>query len=64
MKIENIFTSFIATDFLTSIDNKDLKDYAFKLQETNEGVIKSNFLGWQSDILTAPNHQVTDLARS
>jgi uncharacterized protein (TIGR02466 family) len=64
MKIENIFTSFIATDFLTAIDNSELKEYAFKLQETNEGVIKSNFLGWQSDILTAPNHQVTTLANN
>jgi uncharacterized protein (TIGR02466 family) len=62
MKIENIFTSFIATDFLTDIDNDELKEYAFKLQENNEGVIKSNFLGWQSDILTDLSDQVTDLA--
>lgn len=61
MKIENIFTSFIATDYLTSINNEELKKYAFELQKNNEGVIKSNFLGWQSDILIEPNQQITFL---
>jgi uncharacterized protein (TIGR02466 family) len=64
MNIENIFTSFIATDFLTSINNDELKEYAFALQATDKGVIKSNFLGWQSDIVTTPNQQLTKLATS
>ena len=62
MKIEQIFTSFIATDFLKSIDNADLKKYAFEIKKNNKGVVKSNYGGWQSDILTAPNQQVTQLA--
>jgi uncharacterized protein (TIGR02466 family) len=64
MKIENIFTSFIASDYLTSINNDELKEYAFALQATDKGVIKSNFLGWQSDIVTSPNQQLTMLANS
>jgi len=49
------------SDFLTSVNNNDLKTYAFELRNSNEGVIKSNFLGWQSDILTVPNKQITQL---
>ena len=61
MKINTIFSSFLATDFLTTIDNEELKRYAFELKEKDKGVIKSNFLGWQSDILQIPNDQISAL---
>jgi uncharacterized protein (TIGR02466 family) len=62
MIIDNIFSSFIATEILNNIDNSELKNYAVDLREKEHGVIKSNFLGWQSDILTVPNTQITVLA--
>lgn len=61
MKIENIFTSFIATENLTGINNSELKKYANDLRMHETGVIKSNFLGWQSNILTVPNCQINML---
>jgi uncharacterized protein (TIGR02466 family) len=61
MVIDNIFSSFIATEILDNIDNVELKKYAFDLRMHEAGVIKSNFLGWQSDILTVPNSQITML---
>lgn len=59
MKVNSIFSSFIATDFLKEIDNNKLKEYALALRKNSPGVIKSNFLGWQSDILKTPNDQIT-----
>jgi uncharacterized protein (TIGR02466 family) len=58
MDIRPIFSAFIATEIFSFIDNQELKKYAFYLREKEEGVIKSNFLGWQSDILKTPNDQI------
>lgn len=61
MIVNTIFSSFLIIDNLPFIDNKNLEEYAVKLKEQGNGVTKSNFLGWQSDILQAPNDQVTTL---
>jgi hypothetical protein len=57
-----MFSSFVISDKLTFIDNKDLEKYAYDLKKKDKGVVKSNFLGWQSDILQTPNDQVSMLA--
>jgi uncharacterized protein (TIGR02466 family) len=62
MIVSTIFSSFVITDKLTFIDNKDLEEYAYSLKKQDKGVVKSNFLGWQSDILQTPNDQVSMLA--
>lgn len=58
MKISNIFSSFLAIDMLPVVDNTELKRYSIDYKVQESGVIKSNFLGWQSDTLTFPNAQV------
>ena len=62
--IQSIFSSVLITDIVTSIDNEELKKYAMKLRDEGTGVIKSNFLGWQSDTLSVPNEQITMLVDS
>lgn len=64
MMIQSIFSSVLITDMITSIDNKELKKYAIMLREKDTGVIKSNFLGWQSDTLSIPNEQIQLLVDS
>lgn len=58
MDINNIFSSFLAVDMVSTIDNTELKRYSKDLKTRENGVIKSNFLGWQSDTLTVPNVQI------
>lgn len=58
MMIRSIFSSVLLTDTVTSIDNEELKKYATMLRDSGDGVIKSNFLGWQSDTLSIPNAQI------
>jgi len=62
MIVSKMFSSFVISDKLTFIDNKDLEKYAYDLKKKDKGVVKSNFLGWQSDILQTPNDQVSMLA--
>jgi uncharacterized protein (TIGR02466 family) len=64
MKIETIFTSFLASVALPEIDNDILTDYGFSLKEKTQGVIKSNCYGWQSDRLTDPCTEVSKLVTS
>lgn len=59
MNINNIFSSFLAVDSLSMIDNSELKRYSNELRMKEIGVIKSNYGGWQSDILTVPNSQIS-----
>lgn len=59
MEFNNIFSYFLASDFIKEIDNEELKQYALMLRENSPGVVKSNFLGWQSDILQIPNPQIS-----
>ena len=59
MNISNIFSSFLAIDVLSIIDNDELKRYSNELRMKETGVIKSNYGGWQSDMLTVPNAQIT-----
>jgi uncharacterized protein (TIGR02466 family) len=63
MDINNIFSSFLAIDTLSTIDNLELKRYAKDLKTQGDGVIKSNFLGWQSDTLTVPSSQIDLLVK-
>ena len=63
MDINNIFSSFLAVDTLSTIDNLELKRYAKDLKTQENGVTKSNFLGWQSDTLTVPNAQIDLLVK-
>lgn len=58
IKIETIFTSFIATTSLSDIDNNELIKYCYDCKENFSGVVKSNAGGWQSDSLTAPNKEI------
>ncbi len=62
MKIETLFTSFIASTTLPDVDNDELIKYAYQCKDTSQGVIKSNAFGWQSDPLTVPNKEVGKLA--
>jgi uncharacterized protein (TIGR02466 family) len=64
MMIQSIFSSVLLTDTLESIDNEELKKYAIMLRDQDNGVIKSNFLGWQSDTLSIPNEQIQLLVDS
>ena len=64
MKIETIFTSFLASVALPEIDNDILTAYGFSLKEKTQGVIKSNCYGWQSDRLTDPCTEVSKLVTS
>lgn len=61
MNVKNIFSSFLAIDMLSDIDNEELKRYSKNLKDQENGVIKSNFLGWQSDTLDVPNSQIDRL---
>jgi uncharacterized protein (TIGR02466 family) len=63
MNINNIFSSFLAIDMLSVIDNNDLIRYAHEQKENNNGVVKSNYRGWQSDTLTDPNSQIDLLVK-
>ena len=47
MQINNIFTSFVAIDYL-DIDNQEMIDYALDLKSKNKSVTQSNRVGWQS----------------
>lgn len=58
MKIETIFTSFVATANLSNIDNEELIKYSYMCRDTSTGVIKSNAFGWQSEPLTIPNVEI------
>ena len=48
---------------MSTIDNLELKRYAKDLKTQENGVIKSNFLGWQSDTLTVPSSQIDLLVK-
>lgn len=61
MSITYIFKSFMATEMLSSINNSELINYAYSLKSESNGVVKSNVNGWQSDILTKPNLEITKL---
>lgn len=63
MKINNIFSSFLAIDMLSNVDNIELKRYSNDLKTQEVGVSKSNFLGWQSDTLTVPSDQIDLLVK-
>lgn len=63
MNVKNIFSSFLAIDLLSGIDNEELKRYSKNLKDQESGVIKSNFLGWQSDTLAVPNFQIDLLVK-
>jgi hypothetical protein len=49
MRIEPIFSSFLASTHLYNIDNSALTRYAYSLKEKSSGVAKSNYVGWQSE---------------
>jgi len=61
MNITYIFKSFTTTEMLSSIDNGELIKYAHSLKSESDGVVKSNVAGWQSDILTKPNLEISKL---
>lgn len=61
MSISYIFKSFLTTEMLLSIDNNDLTKYAYSLKSESNGVVKSNVNGWQSDMLTKQNLEITNL---
>lgn len=61
MDITYIFKSFLTTEKLSCIDNDELKKYAYYLQKSSNGVIKSNVRGWQSDELFEPNLEIGKL---
>jgi uncharacterized protein (TIGR02466 family) len=61
MSITYIFKSFITTEILPSIDNGELIKYAYSLKSESDGVVKSNVNGWQSDMLTKSNVEITKL---
>ncbi len=57
MKIENVFTNFLATEFL-SIDNTALEQFCYKEKSNSAGRVVSNYKGWQSDnVVNAPELQ-------
>ena len=62
LKIETVFTSFIASTSLTEIDNNELINYCYHCKENSTGVLKSNAGGWQSDSLSIPNAEIGKLA--
>ncbi len=62
IKIETVFTSFIASTSLTEIDNNELINYSYHCKENSQGVLKSNAGGWQSDSLSIPNTEIGRLA--
>jgi uncharacterized protein (TIGR02466 family) len=61
MPITYIFKSFITTEMVSSVNNGELMNYAYSLKSESNGVVKSNVNGWQSDILTKPNVEITKL---
>ncbi len=58
IKIETVFTSFVASISLPEINNDELINYCYTCKENSVGVLKSNAGGWQSDTLTSPNIEV------
>ena len=61
IKIETIFTSFIASTSVKDIDNTALEKYCYECREASPGVLKSNAGGWQSQSLTVPNNEISKL---
>jgi uncharacterized protein (TIGR02466 family) len=54
MNIKNMFTNFLATDFL-SVDNKLIEEFCYKEKDTTSGRVISNDGGWQSNnVIHAP----------
>jgi uncharacterized protein (TIGR02466 family) len=49
MRIEPIFSSFLASTHLHNVDNDALIKYTYSLKEKSNGVKKSNCVGWQSE---------------
>lgn len=59
MEVNAIFPAYLLNTYLKNINNKELTRYAYELKEDdNEGVVKSNFIGWQSDNLEKPNDEI------
>ena len=62
MELNTLFPAFLLNDYLKNIDNKELIRYAYELKDADrEGVVKSNFIGWQSDNLVKPNDEIQNL---
>ena len=61
MRIHPIFSSFLAVTHLTDINNDELVKYAYSLKEKSDGVIKSNFVVWQSDPLEDQHPEIDKL---
>lgn len=59
-----IFSSFLIIDNLPMIDNDELKRYAFEYRLNDQGVVKSNVKGWQSDKIMIPNDEISKLVDS
>ena len=60
MRIQPIFSSFLASTHLYNIDNDALTQYAYSLKEKSDGVTKSNYVGWQSESF---EEKTTELAQ-
>jgi uncharacterized protein (TIGR02466 family) len=57
MKIENVFTNFLATEFL-DVDNTALEQFCYKEKTNSVGRVVSNYKGWQSNnVVDAPELQ-------
>jgi uncharacterized protein (TIGR02466 family) len=61
MNINPIFSSFLATEELTSINNAQLIEYTNEIKQLSDGVVKSNVNGWQSDRLSIPHPEIAKL---
>jgi uncharacterized protein (TIGR02466 family) len=61
MNLSYVFSSFVVSDTLTSIDNAELKKYAYDVKKSSPGVVRSNFYGWQSGALIKPNPEIQKL---
>jgi len=61
MNLSYVFSSFVVSDTLTSIDNVELKKYAYDVKKSSPGVVRSNFYGWQSGALIKPNPEIQKL---
>lgn len=61
MNITTIFSSFLATEELSSIDNSQLIEYTNEIKKQSPGVVKSNVHGWQSDRLSVPHPEIAKL---
>ena len=61
INLHPIFSSFLAVTHLTDINNNELVKYAYSLKEKSDGVIKTNFGGWQSDLLEDQHPEINKL---